>query len=247
MNAPEEQAEPPEKKPAGQPSEGAPDPQPELKPGYVPLPELKPERVPKPEPKARKLFRPASRPRAGRWRSLPFIVMGLLLLGVLGARVVLDFLAEAARERGGRRAAIDWLPLGAGKVEFLDTVKTFRVAHRIREDGYRIEEEGGVAFEARDLDELVRVFVRTKLSGVQPGEAIRIVFERQGGRPPGPAGRGRPSVDWVFVLRAEKRGQEAWFRLEGTELVARSTEDLKEKAAREAAREVMGFFHGFEG
>jgi hypothetical protein len=54
-------------------------------------------------------------------------------------------------------------------------------------------------------------------------------------------------VDWVFVLREEKRGEETWFRLEGTELVARSTEDLKEKAAREVAREVMGFFHGFEG
>jgi hypothetical protein len=171
-------------------------------------------------------------------------------------------------EAPDQRLQASWLPVARGQICFLGQWEVFKVL-RDWENPLRFRVEAReAAFESSDLEGVLRTFLRERLAALHLDEPLRIqlvealsplyrdvpAMELGGGR-----------LDWSFALSELNRGAEVWYLAAmvpppcegpGAEkappgggkdasgravevLSARSTEDLKEKLAREIARELL--------
>jgi len=183
-----------------------------------------------------------------RW--LPWIIL-LVVIGIFW------FAPPRTARRGGEpsadRRTIEWLPLGKGEVEFMGRVRSFAVSLRPGGPTYRIEEADGTASESPRLDAVCAAFLREKLIGAQVGETVRVSFFRCEERHPGRRATGAredPPLTWAVTMGEQKQGDETWFWAKhgttGAALHARTLADVKDKIARELAREVV-MYYGMEG
>jgi hypothetical protein len=136
-------------------------------------------------------------------------------------------------------------------VEFLGETSPFRLVREVGKTLCRVEEPTGVAFESRELDRVLRMFLRQKLAGLRLGETLEIRFrdlrpeaESRGSEPDG----GGYHIVWTVSPGEEQREGETWYRtgigdVDRT-LYARGLEDLKDKILREWAREVASLYSG---
>jgi len=182
----------------------------------------------------------------GFFRRLPSILQGILV-GLLLAALISSWQSRRAvrqRPRPDEPARV-WFPVGTGEVEFLGDVVSFEIVRKAGEEAFRISEPSGAAFENSRLDAVLRTFLREKLAGLRTGESLALRFRE----PRYPSWRvkveGAP-LSWSVSIEEEKRGEDTWYRSSGGKggdfLLARTVEELKEKVAREAAREVVVFY-----
>ncbi len=178
------------------------------------------------------------------YRRLPFVLVAFCIAVVLGLKALTGLLERSEPQEGEGVQPPAWKVIGEGEVRFLGALKpvTLRQTYGAQER-FRIETPAA-AFENLFLETALKSFVRDALSGVRPGESLRILLRRTSHSASTGGGGEEPIVDWTISIVEEKRGAETWYALESHPLEARSTEDLKERAAREVARSAGFLFRG---
>lgn len=195
---------------------------------------------------ARRVLRPAR--RRGEWvlRWLPTLLLGVVVVYLYATR-------DHHGPRAPRRTQLEplWFPLGSGEVDFLGEKSPYQLVREVGKSRCRIEEPTGVAFESRELDRVLQMFLRQKLAGLRLDETLEIRFRDE--RPEAQS-RGTGSdgggyhIAWTVSPREEEREGETWYSTgigeSGRKLYARGLEDLKDKILREWAREVASLYEG---
>lgn len=192
---------------------------------------------------------PQRRARAGGSRKNPLPVAVLIgtLCGFGAAQLLRGCLLPSPRspvsETGSRGDLERWTVIGEGASRFLGAERAFVVKQLGLGERFRLE-SGTAAREDQRLDAALQSFLREALAGLRGEESLEISIARVSTFSAGAAAQAPTRAAWTLSLREAAHDGQTWYSFEGRPFEARTTEDLKERAAREMAREFATVLRG---